>query len=182
MAARRSKRLVIDALVARSAGRENAIDPTSVYCRDFLKAVRTICHQIVMTQEIGEEWQRHQSSFARQWLLSMTARRKVYRLGDVLDSDLRGRIERVASSERAAEAIRKDYRLIEAAIVTDRIVISLDETVRRLFAVVARDVGALKSIAWVDPAKAEEQPLLWLENGAKPDKKRLLGFRAGGSR
>jgi len=112
----------------------------------------------------------------------MTARRKVYRLGDVLDSDLRGRIERVASSERAAEAIRKDYRLIEAAIVTDRIVISLDETVRRLFAVVARDVGALKSIAWVDPDKAEEQPLLWLENGAKPDKKRLLGFRAGGSR
>lgn len=182
MAAKGSKRLVIDASVARAAGRENAIDPTSVYCRDFLKAVRTICHQIVMTQEIGEEWQRHQSSFARQWLLSMAARRKVYRLGDVLDNDLRGRIERVASSERATEAIRKDLHLIEAAMATDRVVISLDDTARGLFAMTAQGVGELRHVAWVDPNRAEEQPILWLENAAKPEKKRLLGFRVGGSR
>lgn len=181
MAARGSKRLVVDASVARSAGRENARDPTSVYCRDFLKAVRTICHQVVMTQEIGEEWQRHQSSFARQWLLSMTARRKVYRLDDVLDNDLRGRIEQVASNERAAEAIRKDYRLIEAAIATDRIVISLDDRARNLFTVAAQSVGNLRDVAWVNPDKAEEQPILWLENGAKPEKRRLLGFQSGGS-
>jgi hypothetical protein len=181
MAARRSKRLVIDASVARSVGKEHAIDPTSIYCREFLKAVRTICHQIVMTPEIGEEWQRHQSSFARQWLLSMTARRKVYRLGDVLDNDLRGRIEGVVSNERAAEAMRKDLRLIEAAIATDRIVISLDETARALFAAVVQSVGKLRNIVWVTPSRTEDELILWLENGARPEKRRLLGFRAEGS-
>ena len=174
MAARRSKRLVIDASVARSAGTENAIDPTSIYCRDFLKAVRTICHQIVMTQEIGEEWQRHHSSFARRWLLSMAARRKVHRLGEVLDRALRGRIRRVISSEKNAEAIRKDYRLIEASLATDRIVISLDETVRKLFAGAAHKVGELRLIVWANPKRSEEEPVLWLENGARAEKKRLL--------
>jgi hypothetical protein len=174
MAARRSKRLVIDASVARSAGTESAIDPTSIYCRDFLKAVRTICHQIVMTREIGEEWQRHRSSFARQWLSSMTARRKVHRLGEVLDKVLRGRIERVIAGEKNAEAVRKDYRLIEAALATDRIVISLDESARELFATAAPKVGELRLIVWVNPERSEEEPILWLDNGARSEKKRLL--------
>lgn len=174
MVAKGSKRLVIDASVARSAGRENARDPTSASCRDFLKAVRTICHQIVMTQEIGEEWRRHQSRFARQWLLSMTARRKVYRLGGVLNSDLRGRIERVVSGKRDTEAMRKDYRLVEAAVVTDRTVASLDDAARELFAVAARRVGELRNIIWVNPGRSEEELILWLGNGAKAERKRLL--------
>ncbi len=77
--------------------------------------------------------------------------------------------------------MRKDYRLIEAAIVTDRIVISLDETVRILFAAVVRSVGKLRNIVWVNPSRTEEEFILWLENGAKPEKRRLLGFRPEGS-
>jgi hypothetical protein len=37
MADKVSKRLVIDASVARAAGGEDATYPISVYCRDFLK-------------------------------------------------------------------------------------------------------------------------------------------------
>lgn len=44
-----SKRLVIDASVARSAGKKDATDPRSVRCRDFLKTVLEISHRVVMT-------------------------------------------------------------------------------------------------------------------------------------
>jgi hypothetical protein len=54
-------RLVIDASVARSSGDQGATYPTSVNCRDFLLAVLNICHQLVMTQDIKAEWDKHQS-------------------------------------------------------------------------------------------------------------------------
>ncbi len=182
MAARESNRLVIDASVARSAGGEEAAFPTSKRCRDFLKATLAVCHSAVLTSEVNEEWKRHRSAFARGCLVSMMARKKVHRIGSAVNDSLRSKIERVTASAKDREAMLKDFHLIEAAMATDRIVISLDKTVRRLFAVAARDVGELKSIAWVNPDQTEERPILWLGNGAKPDKKRLLGFRAGGSR
>ncbi len=39
-----SKRLVIDASIARSAGGNEATIPCSKHCRDFLKSVLEICH------------------------------------------------------------------------------------------------------------------------------------------
>lgn len=184
MAARGSKRLVIDASVARSAGGEDAVFPRSKHCRDFLKAALAVCHRIVLTPEISEQWKQHRSNFARRWLVSMMARKKVHLLGNVVNDDLRGRVERAAAhaKDHEREAIRKDFLLIEAAIATDRIVISLDDTVKGLFAMAARSVGELKNIAWANPGRAEEQLILWLENGAKPETKRLLGFRPGGGR
>ena len=57
MARRTSRRLVIDASVVHAAGPEGATFPTSKNCRDFLKAVLTICHNVVMTPEIGKEFE-----------------------------------------------------------------------------------------------------------------------------
>ena len=184
MAARESNRLVIDASVARAAGGEDAVFPRSKHCRDFLKATLVICHRVVLTPEIGEEWKQHRSNFARRWLGSMMARKKVHLLGNVVNDELRGRVERAAAhaGNDEREAMRKDFLLIEAAIATDRIVISLDDTAKGLFAVAARSVGELKNIAWVNPGQAEEQPILWLENGAKSETPRLLGSQAGGNR
>jgi len=67
--------------------------------------------------------------------------------------------------------------LIEAAIATDRIVISLDDnTARRFFGRVAVQVDELKEIVWVNPAKIEEEkPIEWLEKGAEAQSDRLLG-------
>ena len=62
-----SKRLVIDASVARYAGDEGANYPKSVHCRQFLFPVLDICHQVVMTPSIKEEWDKHQSKFALTW-------------------------------------------------------------------------------------------------------------------
>ncbi|MGH7596646.1 MAG: hypothetical protein ACREOI_09850 [bacterium] len=70
----------------------------------------------------------------------------------------------------------KDIHLIEAAKTTDQTVIALDETVRKLFVAAGQRVGEMRNIVWVNPDKVEEQPISWLENGAKLEKKRLLGF------
>ena len=51
MADKVSKRLVIDASVARAAGGEDATYPISVSCRDFLKAVLDLSHRVVMTPD-----------------------------------------------------------------------------------------------------------------------------------
>jgi hypothetical protein len=41
---------------------------------------------------------------------------------------------------------------------------------------VAVQVDELKEIVWVNPPKIEEEkPIEWLENGAKPEKERMLG-------
>ncbi len=105
--------------------------------------------------------------------------------GDVIFPDvqasnkLRREIEQVvAPSAAELRAMRKDYHLLEAALATDQNVISLDEIVRALFDTAAVSVVALKNIVWVNPDKATEEPIAWLEKNAKPERKRMLGFRA----
>jgi ABC-type iron transport system FetAB ATPase subunit len=89
--------------------------------------------------------------------------------------DLRSKIERAAGDEQDCAAMLKDSHLIEAALVTDRTVISLDETARELFTLMAQSVGEIKNVVWVNPDK-DEQPINWLEEGAKPEKNRRLDF------
>src|SRR5262245_32848483 len=76
MTAKSSRRMVIDASVARASGGRGAVSPTSNNCSDFLQTVLVVCHQIVLTTEILEEWQKHKSRFASRWLASMLARKK----------------------------------------------------------------------------------------------------------
>ena len=80
MRARDSKRLVIDADVARASGSETATHPRAEHCRDFLNAVLPLSHRIVMTEKINNEWKNHQSGFARRWRVSMDARKRIERI------------------------------------------------------------------------------------------------------
>ena len=171
-----SKRLVIDASVARSSGGENAVHPTSKHCRDFLSATLKVGHQAVMTEAIREEWKRHQSGFARRWRVAMMARRKLHIIEVAPDDNLREKISRVAARTQDGEAMLKDAHLIEAAIATDRIVISLDETARVLYIAAALRVGEIRRILWANPDKIEEACIGWLEGGARNERRRQLGF------
>ncbi len=176
-----SKRLVIDASVARSAGEEGAIYPTSVHCRDFLLTVLATSHKFVMTLEIRDEWNKHQSEFARKWRSQMVAKRKFEFLDIPVNAELWNKIyviiETVTGSDKQQVEMIKDLRLLEAAIATDKIIISLDDkTARRFFSRAAVQVDELKNIVWVNPDKIEEEkPIEWLENGANPERDRLLG-------
>jgi hypothetical protein len=108
----------------------------------------------------------------------MEGRRKVYRPDVSSNEELRDKIKRAATNDKERQAMLKDIHLIETAMAADRIVVSLDETARRLFITVATRVGELRNIVWVNPERAEEEPIHWLENGAKAEKKRKLGFAA----
>ena len=76
MAKVRSRVLVIDASIARAAG-EVSMHPTSRDCREFLQAVLRLAHRMAMTARIQEEWNKHQSNFARRWRTAMVARRRI---------------------------------------------------------------------------------------------------------
>ncbi|MFM9960429.1 MAG: hypothetical protein ACKV2Q_04305 [Planctomycetaceae bacterium] len=167
--------LVIDCGIAHAAGPEDAVHPTAKHCRDFLLAVRRICHRIGMSPAVAEEWKRHRSGFARQWLVSMHARKKVVAIDADDDSHLREALEAAATSEKSREAMQKDAHLLEAATQSDQRIVSLDDTVRRLFVKVARKHQAIRPICWVNPDRDFDGVLEWLETGAPADQSRQLG-------
>ena len=115
-----SKRLVIDACVARASGGEAAIHPTSKQYRDFLKAVLEISHRVVVTPDIRTEWDKHQSKFARLWLVTMGRKGKIVYANIDADRELRSKMETYAeNSGLSVKEILKDLHLLEAAFGTD---------------------------------------------------------------
>ena len=176
MRSRDSKRLVVNASVARAAGGVEATASVSVSCTEFLETFRDECpHHVVMTPELSEEWEENQSKFAATWLRSMIARKRFDYEDPPVNQALRDEIEGTATSENEIEDMQKDFHLLEAALVTDQTVVSLDETIRQLFARAAQLVGEIRDIIWVNPERMEEEePLVWLENGAPPDDHRKL--------
>lgn len=178
MSKQSSKVLVIDASIARSAGPPHSNHPTSSNCRNFLENVLVICHRIAMTPEIRREWDEHQSRFAREWLRRMIAKRKLCPLKNLVsDKRLWTTLENIAQTDQQRAQIVKDIHLLEAALASDKIVISLDEnTAHKFFDKAAQTIIELQKITWVNPDRIEEEePISWLKNGAKPDKNRLLG-------
>ena len=176
MRSRDSKRLVVNASVARAAGGVEATASVSVNCTEFLETFRDECvHHVVMTPELSEEWDKNQSKFAATWLRSMIARKRFDYVDPPVNQALRDEIEGTATRETEIEVMRKDFRLLEAARETDHTIISLDETVRGLFARAAQGVGEIRDIVWVNPEHTEEEePIEWLQNGAPPDDHRKL--------
>ena len=169
------KRLVVNASIAGAAGGEDATVSVSINCTVFLETFRDECpHHIVMTPELSEEWNAHQSMFAARWLKSMIARKRFNFVEPEVDREMRDKIERTATRENEVELMRKDFHLLEAARETDHTIISLDETVRGCFARATRRVGEIQHIVWVNPEHTEEEPLVWLQNGAPPDEHRQL--------
>ena len=130
-----------------------------------------------MTPDVLAEWKRHRSGFARRWQVSMTARKKLQIVETAPNDVLRGKIEQATASARDLEAMVKDFHLIEASIEMDRIIISLDEDARQLFGRVSTRVGELRKVMWVNPELVDEEPIAWLEHGARTEKQRLLGFK-----
>ncbi len=105
----------------------------------------------------------------------MFARKKAKMIGSAEDQKLRDKIAQASQSEKARAEMLKDIHLLEAALMTDEIVVALDETVRALFIKAAISVGEIRNVVWINPGQADEAPLPWLEGGAKSDKKRCLG-------
>jgi len=169
------KRLVIDTDVVQSSGSEKATDPRAVSCREFLRAVRSYNYRVVVTKEINAEWKRHRSGFAHEWKVSMYARRRIEDINPSENDTLLDKITTATNDPDEVEVMQKDFHLLQAALETDKIVISLDQTVRNLFANASQQVGEIRIIIWVNPERTlEEQPIPWLKNGAPAETHRRL--------
>ena len=161
-----SKNLVIDADIARASGGSGATHPSAMASRNFLQAVLTICHKVVMTATIQEEWNNHQSSFARKWRRSMVAKRKLVVFAPSQREDIRQGIGQQGVSDSKKKAMLKDCHLIEAALVTNFSIISLDDTARDLFCTTTDSFTDLRAVLWVNPVHDHEKVIGWLRDGA----------------
>ena len=105
----------------------------------------------------------------------MIARKRWDYVEPPVNQALRDEIEGTATRDNEIEDMQKDFHLLEAARETDQTVISLDETVRQLFARATQRVGEIRDIVWVNPERTEEEePIVWLQNGAPPEECRKL--------
>jgi len=138
-------------------------------------AVLRICHHLVMDAEVASEWDRERSGFARDWRVSMFARKKVFNVADPQRESLTEKIRQATHVQRDQDAMLDDLHLVEAALAADETIISLDDSARGLFAAAAQVVGELRSVVWVNPSHAEEDILAWLESGAQSEERRQLG-------
>jgi len=172
----KSKRIVVDASVARSAGWETSLSAPSLRCRQVLRVIEK-SHEVVFNQECLDEWKKHGSNYAQDWLAGMYARKKVVPPEDLAHNEaLRNRLSQAAASDASRAAIEKDAHLVEAALQADRIVISRDETVRGLFRQCCPIVSEIRYVLWANPQIEAEQVVLWLKSGAKAESARKLSF------
>jgi hypothetical protein len=162
----KSKRLVIDACVARASGPPGSTHHTSSNCRKFLEGVRRICHRMILTQAIADEWNKHQSRFARSWRVSMHARKKIEFIDITEDKNLRDRITKLVNDDFVLKIILKDMHLVEAAIYTDRCIVSLETSSFGHLRLIASEIKEIAQLALVNPDEAVQDPIGWLEAGA----------------
>ncbi len=81
---------------------------------------------------------------------------------------LRDKIEEVVRNEGHKKKILKDIHLIEAALATNQIVISRDDTMADLRKKYQDQIPEFKKIVWINPTKNPEKVIEWLKTGAKP--------------
>ncbi|HLJ25892.1 MAG TPA: hypothetical protein VKY85_04220 [Candidatus Angelobacter sp.] len=170
--------LVVDSSIARAAGEavrlpEESLD--SKGSRDCLNCIRQHGHFLVLSPELLEEWTNHQSRFARKWRKAMYARRRVRHIESPHDPHLRRRIHATTETRRQWIELEKDCRLVEAALVTDKIVVSLDDAARTLFRKSAVKVDELRNILWANPSKPDEEVGTWISAGCTTQQNRALG-------
>lgn len=155
--------LVVDADIVCSAGETRAHDQRPRRCAEFLEAILTHGHTIILTNDLFEEWRRRRSRFATSWLRSAFARKRVQWVTPS-SSLLRDKFNDldIAATERAA--MQKDRHLIDAALASDRRIASLDETARALFTAAAAtpQLRVITNVMWVNPELGSDRAVEWL--------------------
>jgi len=143
---KRSRLLVVDASVMRSAG--GRMQSRSATCSQVLDAIFNICHRVAVSSEITEEWNQHQSNFARKWRRSMVAKKKLVPVGTGNHTnELRTRIRMTPNvGDKDSEALLKDAHLLAAAQAADRVLISNDAALQGL----CKKHGLVQDVEWIN--------------------------------
>lgn len=162
-----SKRFVIDTSIAKSAGREDAVHPTSQNCRNFLLAILDNGHCLVLTPDISAEWKTHASSFTQEWRATMYQKGRIY-LGNVPQLlELKQEVLNCCETVHIQKIVEKDWLLVEAALAYDKLIASYEQKCYRHFKTVSFQVTQLQTICWLNLMEQSEAVFSWLENGAR---------------
>jgi len=169
-------RLVIDTSVVQAPGPDHATDERPKRCRDFLDAVYEVCCRVVVTDKILGQWKKHWSRFAQRWYRIMSQHGKVVYDHEISDPALQAKVRALDVGKKQLRLMLEDTFLIEAALATDRIVVSLDDEVHNLFRAACQTIAEMRPILWVNPARPEEEAAKWLRKGVQPQDQRRLGW------
>jgi len=127
-----SRLLAIDASVLRSAGgREQG---HSAHCSQLLSNVLNLEHRAAFCAATRQEWDRHQSKFAVKWRAGMNARKQLIPLNtQVTQKRLQYLIDSLTDlSQKSRKALEKDIHTLALAIDADKILITGDNTLKKL--------------------------------------------------
>ncbi|MGG4470004.1 hypothetical protein ABER68_18345 [Paenibacillus alvei] len=167
-----SKTLIIDACVARSASENQK--PVSTNCRELLSEVLKSNHKLGFTNELSQEWKKHNSKFSALVLATLIRRNRVLNIEGNEDSfNFRTKVAEIKDKARIP-AISKDLHLVEAALLTDKIVLSSDTNARGHFSVVLDDFPELSDVMWLNPVSEEDSVVSWLLQGCKTENNKML--------
>jgi hypothetical protein len=121
-----------------------------------------------MSVELKNEWNAHAGLYAKRWLGNMIARKRFAVVRGTWEEE--GLVVKEAQELPAKKrlAVLKDLHLVNLAMLTDKRVLSLDDSQKELLAVVASNVKALRSLHWANPKNDETQR--WLLAGARDEK------------
>ena len=167
------KALVIDVNVASSAN-DQSEHPQAYYCADFLTITLVKEFNIVCTPEIEDEWNNNfESRFLSRWRSGMKSAGLIMKKDSPKNEILRKKLHN-STKKNSQVVMSKDYHLVEAALITGYIIISLENNSRKHFSIAAQKVGEIKELMWVNPEKVDEKAIEWLENGAPVENERYL--------
>ena len=142
-------------------------------CQEFLQSIQSICHSVVVTEEIEYEWNFHKSRWSLRWRTVMENRSKIRFLSVGEDTALRRVIRAAVSNQSVAHELEKDACLLEACRQGDLIVASADDEARIGFARCVSEIGWLARVVWVNPT-TDRSLEDWLEQGANHEESRSL--------
>lgn len=135
--------IVVDADIARSSGTSE--HPVSSGSRALLDNVSKNGHKLTMCPTMMIEWKKHRSLFAKKWLASMIAKKKVNFVKPEAQTD--NMIINIKENAKANIA-KKDSHLIDAAIYSDRVIASNDDIARNVFCELSSHCGDIRTIKW----------------------------------
>jgi hypothetical protein len=169
-------RLVIDANISQSAGSSDV--PSSIYSRECLNEVLDQEHRAVFSQQLLTEWREHSSFYARKWLRSMTARKRIENIEGEEFAMYADRACACLEHDRSKEALRKDFHLAQSALASDRTIVSNEREFPAFVAVACTRVRVLSRLYYANPVIEGESCTQWIREGAEKDASRRIDIWA----
>lgn len=168
----RARSLVVDASIAKASGERSVL---AVACARLLQTFRRSQHVVVTSPRLQAEWTKHASRIATTWLVEMVSRGRIVDVGArEVETDDDALAAAAQEHDAALDAMRKDLLLVEAALASDRRILSLDDKARRAFARASGSLMALRQILWANPVNEDERVDDWLRDGARREAAREL--------